>query len=145
MGTGGPFPGAKERPRRDADHSPHLVPRSCMSRSYTPLPPSAFVACNGTALAFSYWLSYPSVAFSGVNNSNYWHNARWTPLTPGAMFHLTYCEKISDIHGILSCGHGRPGGGEATIKQHPGACCWRHDSLRHRHIQSWHRKQVVTT
>jgi hypothetical protein len=22
MGTGGPFPGAKARPRRDADHSP---------------------------------------------------------------------------------------------------------------------------
>jgi hypothetical protein len=23
----GPFPGAKERARRDADHSPHLAPR----------------------------------------------------------------------------------------------------------------------
>jgi hypothetical protein len=34
MGTGGPFPGAKARPRRDADHSPHLVPRSIISRSY---------------------------------------------------------------------------------------------------------------
>jgi hypothetical protein len=144
MGTGDPFPGAKERPRRYADHSPHLVPRSCMSKSYTPLPPSAFVACSGTALALSYWLSYPSVYFSGVNSSNYCHNARWTPLTPGAMFHLTYCEKISEI---LSYDHGRPGGwgGGATIKQHPGACCWRHDSLRHRHRQSSHRKQVVTT
>jgi hypothetical protein len=28
MGTGGPFPGGKARPGRDADHSPHLVPRS---------------------------------------------------------------------------------------------------------------------
>jgi hypothetical protein len=27
MGTGGPFPGGKARPGRDADHSPHLVPR----------------------------------------------------------------------------------------------------------------------
>jgi hypothetical protein len=27
MGTGGPFPGAKERSVRDVDHSPHLVPR----------------------------------------------------------------------------------------------------------------------
>jgi hypothetical protein len=35
MGTGGPFPGGKARPGRDADHSPHLVPRSRMSRSYT--------------------------------------------------------------------------------------------------------------
>jgi hypothetical protein len=25
---GGPFPGAKARPGRDADHSPHLVPKS---------------------------------------------------------------------------------------------------------------------
>jgi hypothetical protein len=35
MGTGGPFPGGKARPGREADHSTHLVPRS-MSRSYTP-------------------------------------------------------------------------------------------------------------
>jgi hypothetical protein len=28
MGTGGPFPGGKARPGRDADPSPHLVPRS---------------------------------------------------------------------------------------------------------------------
>jgi hypothetical protein len=39
MGNGGPFPGGKARPRRDADHSPHLVPRSRMSRSYTSSPP----------------------------------------------------------------------------------------------------------
>jgi hypothetical protein len=38
MGFGGPFPGAKERPGRDADDSPHLVPRSRMSRSYTSSP-----------------------------------------------------------------------------------------------------------
>jgi hypothetical protein len=28
MGTGGPFPGDKARLGRDADHSPHVVPRS---------------------------------------------------------------------------------------------------------------------
>jgi hypothetical protein len=50
MGTGGPFPGGKARPGRDADHSPHLVPRSRMSRSYNSSPPSASVACSGTAL-----------------------------------------------------------------------------------------------
>jgi hypothetical protein len=27
-GGGGPFPGGKARPGRDADHSPHIVPRS---------------------------------------------------------------------------------------------------------------------
>jgi hypothetical protein len=39
IGTGSPFPGGKARPGRDADHSPHLVPRSKMSRSYTSSPP----------------------------------------------------------------------------------------------------------
>jgi hypothetical protein len=33
LGTRGPFPGDKARPERAADHSPHLVPRSRMSRS----------------------------------------------------------------------------------------------------------------
>jgi hypothetical protein len=38
MGTGGPFPGGKARPGRDADHSP---PSSAevVSRSYTSSPP----------------------------------------------------------------------------------------------------------
>jgi hypothetical protein len=39
MGTGGPFPGGKARPGRDADHSPHLMLRSWLSRSYTSSPP----------------------------------------------------------------------------------------------------------
>jgi hypothetical protein len=39
MGTGGPFPGGKARPGRDAATHPHLVPRSRMSRSYTSSPP----------------------------------------------------------------------------------------------------------
>jgi hypothetical protein len=33
---------------------PHLVPRSWMSRSYTSSPPSASMACSGTALLFIY-------------------------------------------------------------------------------------------
>jgi hypothetical protein len=51
MGTGGPFPGGKAILGRDADHAPLLVPRSRMSRSYSSSPPSASVACSGTALA----------------------------------------------------------------------------------------------
>jgi hypothetical protein len=47
MGTRGSFPGAKARPGRDADHSPP----SRMSRSHTSSPPSASVACSGTALS----------------------------------------------------------------------------------------------
>jgi hypothetical protein len=49
MGIGGPFPEAKARPGRDADHSPHLVLRSRMSRSYTSSLQSIFVACSETA------------------------------------------------------------------------------------------------
>jgi hypothetical protein len=52
MGNRGPFSGGKARPGRDADHSPHLVPRSWLSRSYTSSPPSAFTACSGTALLY---------------------------------------------------------------------------------------------
>jgi hypothetical protein len=39
VGTGGPFPGGKARPGRDANHSTRLVPRSWMSRSYISSPP----------------------------------------------------------------------------------------------------------
>jgi hypothetical protein len=49
MGAGGPFPGGKALPGRDADDSPHLVPRSRMSSSYTSSPPRA---CSGTALLY---------------------------------------------------------------------------------------------
>jgi hypothetical protein len=52
MGTGGPFPGAKARPGRDADHSPHLVPRSSMSRSYTSSPPLLPYRCVVRLLYF---------------------------------------------------------------------------------------------
>jgi hypothetical protein len=38
---------------------PYLVPRSRMIRSYISSPPSAFMACSGTALAlYRRWLSY---------------------------------------------------------------------------------------
>jgi hypothetical protein len=40
VGTGGPFSGGKARPERDADDSPHIVPRSRMSRSYASSPPA---------------------------------------------------------------------------------------------------------
>jgi hypothetical protein len=52
MGTGDPLPGGKAQPGRDADNSPHLLPRS--SRSYTPLPSSASMACSGTDLLYHF-------------------------------------------------------------------------------------------
>jgi hypothetical protein len=55
MGIGGPFPGGKARPRRDADHPPpSLLPRLSMSSSYTSLLPYASMACSGTALLLPY-------------------------------------------------------------------------------------------
>jgi hypothetical protein len=62
MGNGGPFPGGKARLGRDADHSPHLVPRSRMSRSYIYSPPSASMECSGTALP-SYLLNSKVTVF----------------------------------------------------------------------------------
>jgi hypothetical protein len=49
-GTGGPFPGGEARRGRDADHSPHLVPRSRMSRSYTSSPTWPLRGGSRTAL-----------------------------------------------------------------------------------------------
>jgi hypothetical protein len=60
VGTGGLFQEGTERTRRDADHAPHLVPRSWMSRSY--ISSKRPVMCSGTALLyFTYtalWLEY---------------------------------------------------------------------------------------
>jgi hypothetical protein len=53
-GTGGPFPGAKRGRGVTLTTHPHLMPRSRMSRSYTSSPPSATMACSGTALIFEY-------------------------------------------------------------------------------------------
>jgi hypothetical protein len=64
MGTKGPFPGAKARPGRDTDHSPHLEPRSRMSSSYTLSPPKRLLACGGTDLA-----SVPQYHRAGVAQS----------------------------------------------------------------------------
>jgi hypothetical protein len=51
MGTGGAFPGSKARPGRDSDHSPHVVPRSRMSKSYA-LSPCRLHDGSGTALLY---------------------------------------------------------------------------------------------
>jgi hypothetical protein len=50
MGTKGPFPGVKRGRGVTLTTHPHLVPRSRVSSSYTPLPPNATMACSGTAL-----------------------------------------------------------------------------------------------
>jgi hypothetical protein len=50
--TGCPFPGGKARMSLTSITHPHLVPRSRISRSYTFSPPSASMACSGTALLY---------------------------------------------------------------------------------------------
>jgi hypothetical protein len=50
--TGCPFSGAKVRPGRDADHSPPSSAELENEQYYTSFPPSTFMACSGTALAF---------------------------------------------------------------------------------------------
>jgi hypothetical protein len=52
LGTGGFFPRGKARPGRDADLSPHLVPRSSMSRSYIFSPPCRLHGSSGSALLY---------------------------------------------------------------------------------------------
>jgi hypothetical protein len=47
------FPGLKSGRGVTLTNHPHLVPRLRMSRSYTSSPPSAFVACSGTAFALT--------------------------------------------------------------------------------------------
>jgi hypothetical protein len=55
MDTAGPFPGGKARPGRDADHSPHLMPRSIMSRSYISSPlDSCMVIAAGQLYLYPY-------------------------------------------------------------------------------------------
>jgi hypothetical protein len=50
MGTEGPFSEEKRGRGVTLTTHHHLVPRSWMSRSYTSSPPSASMACTGTAL-----------------------------------------------------------------------------------------------
>jgi hypothetical protein len=58
IGSGGPFPWAKARPGRDADHSLLLVPRSRMSRSYTSSLPRRLYGGSGTYLLYFFVLLY---------------------------------------------------------------------------------------
>jgi hypothetical protein len=53
MGTGDPLPGGKVRPGRDADHSPDLVLRSRMSRSYTSSRPCTAIGVLWDCFTFS--------------------------------------------------------------------------------------------
>jgi hypothetical protein len=65
MDSGGPFPGGKAWPRRDADHSTHLVPRSKTSTSYVSFPPWRLVGDSWRALLyFTLLLLISSLIFS---------------------------------------------------------------------------------
>jgi hypothetical protein len=53
-------PGGKARSGSDSDHSPHLVPRSRMSRSYTSSPHFHLHGASGTALLLWHQLYFDS-------------------------------------------------------------------------------------
>jgi hypothetical protein len=53
VGTEGPFQGGKAWSGRDAENSPHLLPRTRMSMSYTPRP---FCACMAVVGSFIFLL-----------------------------------------------------------------------------------------
>jgi hypothetical protein len=61
MGTGVLSPGLKGGQGVTLTTRPHLVPRSKMSRNYTPLPQSAFMACSGI-----YRFSFNGGKYSGL-------------------------------------------------------------------------------
>jgi hypothetical protein len=90
MGTGGPFPGAKARPGRDADHSPHLVPKSWLSRSYASSLPCALKVCCGTALSL-----HASVICSLYNCSEFF--VSFIRRYSDVLLHLSFqtCETVS--------------------------------------------------
>jgi hypothetical protein len=64
MGTGGSYPRGKARQGRNADHSPHLVTRSWMSRSYTSSPPLRVHKCVVGLLFCFYLFVYSKVKLS---------------------------------------------------------------------------------
>jgi hypothetical protein len=65
---------------------PHLVPRSRMSRSYTPSPPSAFMACSGTTFNYTAYTGKqqhrPQNASFASKLQSVHHSRRWPPRSP---------------------------------------------------------------
>jgi hypothetical protein len=66
LGTKGPFPGGKLRPRRDADHSPHLVPRAWMSRSHISSSPKCLHGVKWDSFTFITFLTFTCMHFGCV-------------------------------------------------------------------------------
>jgi hypothetical protein len=63
----GSFSGGKSRLELEADHLPHLVPRSRMSRSYNTSPPRRLHGVSGRVLLFYFSQCYAAAAY--VNRS----------------------------------------------------------------------------
>jgi hypothetical protein len=128
MGTGGPFPGGKARPGRDADNSPHLVPRLRMSRSYTSSHPKrlhhfAFAGISsasstlvtlrtivpsidleqhsGLVLERCYFKSRQVNSFNPSGNYMYpWFNSQWRWILPIELYLFVSYDTMSSSHGV---------------------------------------------
>jgi hypothetical protein len=85
VGTVCPFPGGKSRQWRDADHLPHPMPRSGMSRSKSPLP---LVACM--VVAGQLYFTSPADEAS---------RKPWCPCSPGS--NLVFL--VTRFHYTLDC------------------------------------------
>jgi hypothetical protein len=94
MDTGGPFPGAKARPGRDADHLSRLVQRLNMSRSYTSSPHSACMMCRGQSYFYFYTFTY---------NDGICNNFKVDDCKPSVMQNVT--KILRKVRSILSCSH----------------------------------------
>jgi hypothetical protein len=77
---------------------PHLVPRSRMSRSYTPLPPNTTMACSWTALLCFALLLRQSYCI----HTSYACDIYFSALT--VITHIRYWYKIAVSCGPLHCG-----------------------------------------
>jgi hypothetical protein len=88
MGTGDIFRGGKAWPGRDADHSPHAVPRSWMSRSYTSSPSCA---CIGVLCGCLFYKLWSSSVCNFLNSS----------LTFVKIFSLGPCSQTPSVYALL--------------------------------------------
>jgi hypothetical protein len=94
MDTGGPFPWGKARPGLDADYSPHLVPRSWISRSYNPLPPP----CVAIGVLFNLATWTPMQTFLSNDKKAQFSKLIWSHKTGdrSVKMKLTHCGDYDD-------------------------------------------------
>jgi hypothetical protein len=67
----GPFSGVQRDPGRDANHSPHLVPKSRVSKSYISFPPWCLHGMYGKALHFTFYVTLLHFSLEKIFKSSF--------------------------------------------------------------------------